>query len=85
MIIVICSRSIDIHPINEGTYETLVLNGSPGVLLIMVFIDSTSRDTLLQRFASIAYPYSRYTFDLFDLFDLFVYFIQYRLYDSTSL
>lgn len=48
------------HQLTSETFERLILKSEPGVRAIVILVDQESRSKLLQTFATVVLPYSRW-------------------------
>jgi len=51
---------VRLHPLCAENYDRLLVRSKPGVRLLIVLVDEDSKARLLQNYAAVILPYSRF-------------------------
>lgn len=52
--------TVHLHPLCAENYDRLLLRSRPGVRLVIILVDEQSKSRLLQNYAAVILPYSRF-------------------------
>ena len=56
----VCRPTVHLHPLCAENYDRLLLRSRPGVRLVIILVDEQSKSRLLQHYAAVILPYSRF-------------------------
>jgi len=60
--------TVHLYPLCAENYNRLLVQSKPGVRLLIILVDEDSKSRLLQNYAAVILPYSRFYFREFVAF-----------------